>query len=82
MHLDARTVRSIVGGLDDDYVARITETGATEEELREAASRVLGSDVMPSVESYGSPRVRQLVRLLEHIALVEEEDELDAEVMD
>lgn len=80
MYLDAQTVRSIVGGLDDHDVARIAETGASEAELREAARRLEGADVMPSLGSQGSPRVRQLIQLLEHIA--EDEEEADDQTMD
>ena len=80
MYLDAHTVRSIVGGLDDHDVARIAETGATEDELREAARRLEGADEMPSLESHGSARVRQLVQILERIAM--DEEEADGVTMD
>lgn len=78
MSIDARIVRTILGPLDDAVVARIARTGATEEHLREAVWRVTSSEETPSLESRGSPIVRELVFLLERIAADEADNESNA----
>lgn len=79
MTLDARTVRRIVGDLDDSTIAAIVATGIDEAGLREASLRVLEGEETPSLEGEGSPVVRRVVQILELAAM---EDELPDEAED
>ncbi len=80
MTLDARTVRRIVGELDDSTVASIVATGIDEAGLREASLRVIEGEDVPSLEAHGHPTVRKVVQLLELAGLDEEPPDEEADI--
>lgn len=63
--LSAQTVRTIIGPCDDDTVAAIVHTGATEGQLLEAFERVSGNvELTDSPGHPGDPMVARLITIL------------------